>query len=292
MFREVDKMRMSPESMPKAIKQNKIFVVVDIETSGYSPKKGAEILQLGACLIDAEEKKIKKSFFTHVKPINGPVPAKITELTHITQADVENAPPLKTVILAFERFIGEYPLAFHNAAFDWDRFLDVAFKKYGKVKENPIVDTLEIAKFLYGVKGNNLDALREKFSIPLDGHHNALIDAKHTAIILTHMRELLPENGSFLDVEATKREIVVPDLKIGKYTYWEKRINAKLTHRRIYVSSNWGQMYYDINQKAWCVQKAKYDKSIDFRFFEKAFLHFAKVDSLEVLINTVIGENQ
>lgn len=269
--------------MPKALKENKEFVVIDIETTGLSRQKGAEILEIAAVLVDTEERKIKKSIQSLLSIDNGKIPAKISEITGITNEMIENAPQLKGVLYSLYTFIGNRPLVFHNAGFDWDRFLDPEFRKVGLCLQNDIIDSLEIAKLLFGKGGNNLESLCNRYGISSKGAHRAIVDAKNTAIVLTNMRsELTPE--LILKNGFTKEKAVLPPLKIGCYKYWEKKISTKKTYRRIYVATNWGQAYYDLNKNSWFISEPKYEVNTNFREIENSLIKFAKVDSFAVLI--------
>jgi DNA polymerase III epsilon subunit-like protein len=84
--------------MQKALLNAEIMVSVDIETTGFSPDKGAEIIEIGASMINTKTKKILKNFSELVKPRNGKIPNKIIELTHITNEMVRDKRFIEPVI--------------------------------------------------------------------------------------------------------------------------------------------------------------------------------------------------
>lgn len=128
------------------------FVAFDLETTGLSSKEGDEIIEIGAVKFTVYDdggiirpKKLGE-FQTFVKP-DRMIPDSATRVNHITNAMVENAPPVRDALQKFTRFCGQVAiLVAHNADFDAG-FLHVAYKKNPQLLPgNPIVDSLRIAK--------------------------------------------------------------------------------------------------------------------------------------------------
>ncbi len=65
------------------------FVIVDIETTGHSPKKGDRIIQFAGVVI--EKGKIVDTYTTYINP-EIPISPFITELTGIDNERVAKAP--------------------------------------------------------------------------------------------------------------------------------------------------------------------------------------------------------
>ena len=60
-------------------------VVLDLETTGFSLDKWAEIIEIAAVKVDLKSRKIVQKFHSYVRPANSfSIPKKITELTGIT----------------------------------------------------------------------------------------------------------------------------------------------------------------------------------------------------------------
>lgn len=115
------------------------YVAFDLETTGFHPGRGAEIIEIAAVrVIDGWPVAV---FQTFVKPKKG-IPKKITDLTGITSADVADAPLVQEALLQFYEFAGAHPLIAHNLPFD------LAFLKHYTEGELKIKteDTLSIAK--------------------------------------------------------------------------------------------------------------------------------------------------
>lgn len=89
-------------------------VVLDTETTGLSHREN-ELIEIAAARLRGRE--IVDRFDTFVKP-SGLIPAEITELTSITDADVAHAPSAEGAVAALAEFVGGAPVIAHNAAFD------------------------------------------------------------------------------------------------------------------------------------------------------------------------------
>ena len=95
------------------------IVMLDFETTGLSPDAGDRITEVAALRI-ADGRIVER--FVSLVNCGVWVPPFITELTGITQAMVDAAPPVDEVVPALIDFIGDDVLAAHNASFD-DKFL-------------------------------------------------------------------------------------------------------------------------------------------------------------------------
>lgn len=172
------------------------YVVFDVETTGLSAVYNT-IIELAA--VKMHQGEVIDSFETFVNP-HEPISEQISELTGITDEMVESAPNLEGVLEDFYEFIKDHTLVAHNASFDMG-FLQMGYKKLGIVVLNPVLDTLELGRFLYpGLKNHRLNTLCKKFDIPLLNHHRAVDDAKATSYLLWKMiKETAEKNIVYLD---------------------------------------------------------------------------------------------
>ncbi len=145
------------------------FVAFDLETTGLFKNKD-EIVEIGAVKFtvydDAGIVRPKEvaTFQTLVKPPMM-IPDEATRINHITNAMVENAPPINDALRKFTVFCGQSAiLVAHNADFD-SGFLHVAYTKHPQILPgNPIVDSLRIAKsILPELKSHKLGDLAHMF---------------------------------------------------------------------------------------------------------------------------------
>lgn len=89
-------------------------VVLDTETTGLNPSS-CSLLEIAAIRMRGGE--TVGTFQTFVDPGRA-IPAEITELTGITQADIAGAPTPREAVEALAEFAGDCNLVAHNASFD------------------------------------------------------------------------------------------------------------------------------------------------------------------------------
>lgn len=163
------------------------FVVLDLETSGGSPRSGAGITEIGAVKIRGGE--VIGKFQTFVNP-DSPIPAFITVLTGITDAMVIAAPKIAEALPTLLEFLGsdsETVFVAHNAPFDLG-FLKAAasIHKYAWPKF-PVVDTAKLARQVLSkdeVMNCKLGTLAKFFNATVSPTHRALDDALATVDVL------------------------------------------------------------------------------------------------------------
>jgi len=173
------------------------FVIVDLETTGASPKKGAAITEIGA--VKVKNGQYLGNFESFVNPL-APIPEYITEMTGITDLMLANAPVIDEILPAFLEFAGsenESIIVAHNAPFDLSflksaaKELDLSWPKY------KTLDTVTIARQVLSkedVPNCKLSTLAQFFGTVTEPNHRALDDAKATTEILHGLIERL---GSF-----------------------------------------------------------------------------------------------
>jgi len=160
------------------------FVVFDVETTGLSAVYDT-IIELAAVKIRDGE--IIDRFERFANP-HHPLSAETIELTGITDEMLEKAPDDEVVLKEFFEWAGDSILVAHNATFDMG-FLNVGFQKIGLERaKNPVIDTLELARFLYPeLKNHRLNTLAKRFDVELTQHHRAIYDAEATGYLLLKM---------------------------------------------------------------------------------------------------------
>ena len=149
----------------------RIYVALDLETTGLDPKRDA-IMEIGA--VRFADGVVLDRFQALVNP-QRPIPARIQQLTGIHDADVAHAPRLEQVLPELRAFVSAQVSAVvaHNAAFD------MGFLRAGGVAfQRPAIDTLDLATILLpGQPSYSLGELCHSLEIPLVDAHRALDDA-------------------------------------------------------------------------------------------------------------------
>ncbi|OZI11529.1 PolC-type DNA polymerase III [Bacillaceae bacterium SAS-127] len=160
------------------------YVVFDVETTGLSAVYDTIIELAGVKIKDGE---IIDRFESFANP-HHPLSATTINLTGITDDLVENAPEVEEVLQKFKEWTADAILVAHNASFDMG-FLQAGYKRYNIEKAtNPVIDTLELARFLYPtMKNHRLNTLAKKFDVELTQHHRAIYDAEATGYLMLKM---------------------------------------------------------------------------------------------------------
>ncbi|MBP3493290.1 MAG: PolC-type DNA polymerase III [Oscillospiraceae bacterium] len=156
------------------------IVCFDIETTGLKVDREA-ITEIGAVVLKNGE--VTERFQTFVNP-NRRLTPEIIGLTGITDAMLADAPQLKEALTAFLDFVGNRPLAAHNAEFDIG-FIRAGCRKVGLDFEPTYVDTLILAQnLLPQLSKHKLDIVAEHLDLPAFNHHRASDDAAMVAYML------------------------------------------------------------------------------------------------------------
>ncbi|WP_219837911.1 3'-5' exonuclease [Paenibacillus sp. R14(2021)] len=170
-------------------------VVFDLETTGFYPTNGDEIISFGAVLLKGDRLVEDQTFYSLVNP-KRKVPKHITELTGITNEMTEDAPDLMQVLHDFMEFVGKRMLIAHASGHD-KQFLNTALWRTSKVNlTHRVLDTMMVAKWLEPERTNyNLDDLLELSGIPITQRHHALADSLMTAKLwLNYLKRMLHRN--------------------------------------------------------------------------------------------------
>ena len=168
------------------------FVAFDIETTGLHLDTN-RMTEIGAVLFSGGE--IKAEFDTFVDP-HMPIPAEITRLTGITDADVAGAPDEAEAMRQFLDFAGGRPIIAHNADFDTG-FMSAACRRAGIPFEPVYLDTLVLAQYLLpDLKHHKLDQVSNRLSLPDFNHHRACDDAMVVARIMDKFLPMLAAKGA------------------------------------------------------------------------------------------------
>lgn len=156
-------------------------VVFDLETTGFNPYNGDEIISFGAVTVSGSVINNNQTYHSLVNP-QKPIPTMIQELTGITMEMAEDAPELIEVLQHFLEFVQRKILIAHGTGHD-KQFLNAALWKTSKVNlTHRVLDTMMIAKWLHpDLKNYDLDCLLDMYEIPITTRHHALEDSLMTA---------------------------------------------------------------------------------------------------------------
>jgi len=167
------------------------MVAFDIETTGLSPKT-ERITEIGAVKLRGGV--IVDTFSTFVNPGKA-IPAKIVELTGITDAMVADAPGEAEAVQAFLEFCGDAPIIAHNAGFDTS-FIRAACTRMEKPYTPSVIDTLTFCRaMVISKRQHSLDKMAKYFGVENPSHHRAVNDAQVCAQIWVALSRQLEAMG-------------------------------------------------------------------------------------------------
>ena len=91
------------------------IAILDFETTGMSPAHGARAAEVGIVVVEGGRIVDR---YQSLMNAGQRMPGFITQLTGITTAMLQSAPPAEVVMREAARFGGNAPLVAHNASFD------------------------------------------------------------------------------------------------------------------------------------------------------------------------------
>lgn len=166
-------------------KENAIFVpleqlnvvVFDIETTGFFPENGDQILSIGAVRVVEGEVRDEEVFYSVVH-YEGGLSEEIEKLTGLTSAQLREARPLSDVLVEFLSFVKDDTLVAHHAQHEKSFLQNALWKLFRTPFKHRIVDT----SFLYriaepGLSSSKLEELCVHNQIAVLNRHHALGDA-------------------------------------------------------------------------------------------------------------------
>jgi len=169
-------------------------VVFDIETTGFFPEKGDQIISIGAVKVVGCE--IQQEQFYSLVHIKEEITAEITDLTGICNNDLIDAPNLSEVMVRFFEFIKDDTLVAHHSSHEKNFMQSACWKQFKTPFKHRIVDTSFLFKIVAPYQSIvTLEDWCTYSEIPIENRHHALGDAKLTAILWTNYLRKAQEMG-------------------------------------------------------------------------------------------------
>jgi len=170
------------------------FAVLDLETSGGSPRLGAGITEIGVVKVKGGQ--ILGTFQSFVDPGHS-LPAFITELTGITDEMLISAPYIDEVLPTLFEFLGsadETVVVAHNSPFDLSFLKAASLTHEFQWPDYVTVDTARLANAVLDrdeIVNCKLATLAQFFGASTSPTHRALDDALATVDVLHGLIERL-----------------------------------------------------------------------------------------------------
>lgn len=161
------------------------MIALDLETTGLDVRQD-KIIEIGMIRFDGV--KVLDTYQTFINP-DRPIPAAVSQLTHITNPMVGDAPHILDVLDEVTEFVGSDAIVGHNIAFDLG-----FIRRYKILTKNKSTDTYELASVLLPRAGRyRLSALAEQFGIDAEGKHRAVADCTMTMKLYNKLIEMAYE---------------------------------------------------------------------------------------------------
>mgnify|MGYP000959863529 CR=1 FL=1 len=159
-------------------------IVLDTETTGLNPKEGHKVIEIG-CIELINHLPTGNTFHAYINPSRD-VPVEAFNISGLSTEFLKQYDPFSSIAESFLEFIQGDPLIIHNASFDMG-FLnfELSLIKKSFFRNNPVVDTLKMARTKFPGSPASLDALCRRFKIDnsLRIKHGALIDCELLAAV-------------------------------------------------------------------------------------------------------------
>ncbi|MEE8184701.1 MAG: exonuclease domain-containing protein [Acidobacteriota bacterium] len=193
------------------------IVAFDTETTGMgSPDRLLEIAG-----VKFRGRKIAGEFSRLVDP-GRPVSPETTAIHGITTKMVRGQWSAREALQEFFAFADDSVLIAHNARFDAGVLAGEYFRSGILPPENPILDSLKLARRTLSCSSYSLEALVRDLPLPREDHHRALPDSRHVFRLFRRictelatdgnppLSEILARNGKVITLGGSMPEI--PDL--------------------------------------------------------------------------------
>ncbi|MDO5294346.1 MAG: PolC-type DNA polymerase III [bacterium] len=182
-------------------------VVFDIETTGFDSSIN-HIIEIGA--VKVVKGIVTDRYSTFINP-GVRIPARITELTSITDDDVKDAKSIEEILPEFLAFCEGCTLVAHNASFDVG-FITYKAKLMGIDIDFTVLDTVSLARMLLPKLNKfKLNLVAKELGISLENHHRAVDDAEATAGIFLRFVDMLKEQKVTTFTELNEKNRLTPE---------------------------------------------------------------------------------
>jgi DNA polymerase-3 subunit epsilon len=163
-------------------------IVLDTETTGFDPKTGDRIVEIGAVEL-MRQVPTGNTYHQYINPERS-MPDDAFQVHGLGDDFLRDKPVFKAIAQGFLDFIGDAKLVIHNAAFDM-KFLNAELGWLGMptIPWERAVDTLAIARKKFPGSPASLDALCRRYGIDNAARtlHGALLDSEILAEVYLEM---------------------------------------------------------------------------------------------------------
>ena len=170
--------------------------VVDFETTGLSAAGGDRVVEVAIVRASGASDSSPQTYTQLIKPGMN-MPPRAQRIHGISDSMLSDSPTFGEQFREFHKFVDGAIFVAHNARFDLE-FLKRECHRAGLVppRYGEVIDTLALARTVFGFPQCGLGALAQRMQQPLDSHHRALDDATATFGIYQQMLESIDPDRS------------------------------------------------------------------------------------------------
>lgn len=151
------------------------FIAFDTETTGLNSTSD-RVIEIGAIKFDKSG--VIDKFETLINPQRS-IPTECTEINHITNEMVKDAPLAVDALVSFSEFAKDSILIAHNVNFDLNFISEELARTKLPALKNKALDTLTFVRWAYPLLGKyNLQLMARLMNIEVTDAHRAFDDAR------------------------------------------------------------------------------------------------------------------
>jgi DNA polymerase III epsilon subunit family exonuclease len=213
-----------------------VFTTFDVETTGLETYLGNRMCEIGLSKFCGSEE--LGAYSSLVNPKRS-IPEDIIEIHGITDEMVKYAPGFEVIADKVLEFIQGTVLVAHNAEFDLGFIVKHLHRAKFTIPNNPVVDTLIIARDHFNFPNNCLETIAKSLEIGVEGNHRALKDAEITKGVFQHfltklkvetLKELLDLQGG--SIPFPEIEEVIPSPLVAEAIETGRMLSIRYVSKR------------------------------------------------------------
>lgn len=143
------------------------YVAIDVETTGLDPAGGHRVCEVA--LLRFLRGTVTDSLVSFVNPLR-PISPGASSVNGITDLMVAGAPTFPELFPSILAFLSDDPQVFHNAPFDLSFLRHEARLAGGRWPDNPVLDTLVLARRSLRFRNHSLSSLCGELGIGTTFH--------------------------------------------------------------------------------------------------------------------------
>lgn len=189
------------------------FVCIDCESTGLDSKSD-RIIEVAVITFCGNRQ--LETFQTLIDP-QVPIPKDSQVIHHIDDQMVKGQPRIETVLPKIHQMVKALTIVGHGIGFDIDLLNNAALRHSipSRLKSNPFIDTLRLARLYGQVPSNSLENLRRHFNIDDEGAHRAMGDVRvNIAVFLQLARQFRSVEEM---IKRLEKPIEIKIMPLGKH---------------------------------------------------------------------------